>query len=166
MQNHYAQISYHADWTLQLAHDLNAAKYDIHISALSMHTPNRALGTHLARVVQAMLDAPTRGVMVHVYLPAASQSHPATLKNNSTAERLHANNIHAHLIPLPNLLHAKQCAIDDTIGWCGSGNWTQAAAVHNTEAYLRAESTDIAQEIRQAMQALCWQKNKTTPVPA
>jgi phosphatidylserine/phosphatidylglycerophosphate/cardiolipin synthase-like enzyme len=37
--------------------------------------------------------------------------------------------------------------IDGRIVWCGSGNFTAAAAHHNHEAYIRSEDVTIAAAI-------------------
>lgn len=155
-----AMASIHFDWTTALAEDLDAAQFDVHVSTLSFNHPSGSATNKLTIAIRALQSAAARGVLVHVYMPAPSPSHPATLQNGSAADRLHAKNIHVHLQPLPGLLHMKAIVIDDAVTWVGSANWTQAAATHNLEAYARLESVPLSQQTRAKMQSLCWKRSK------
>ena len=158
MKDSHCDAALFFDWTTPLAADIDACESEIHLSTLSFNHPSPTKNNMLTIAITALQRAAARGVHVHVYLPAISPSHPATLQNGSAADRLHAQKITAHLIPLPQLLHAKTVSLDDAVIWCGSGNWTQAAAAHNDEAYLRVCSPTIAREMRQKLQSLCWKQ--------
>lgn len=67
--------------------------------------------------------------------------------NQRAAATLHAVGIRVAFAPPANLLHAKTVTIDESIIWCGSGNWTAAATAHNHESYLRVISPALAREM-------------------
>lgn len=154
MIDYYTVASLHHDWTPQMAKDIDAAVKSITLSTLSFNYPHEFTTSKISRLIIALTAAAARGVNVKVYLPAPSISHPATLKNLSSANKLHASNVTARLVPMPNLLHAKTLTIDDRLLWCGSGNWTQAATTHNREAYVRLVSPNLAIAQRQALEEI------------
>lgn len=135
-------------WADRMAADLDAAKTSVLITSLSMHPPRANSQNAISRLWGAMQAAAARGVMVDVVLAATSKSHPATAFNNAAAQTLYAAGCRAHAAPVGRLLHAKTACIDDAIIWIGSGNWTAAASEYNHEAYLRAESPELAARLR------------------
>jgi len=134
-------------WADQLAADIGAAKKTITISTMSFSPPRRPSASPFGKLWSALCDAPKQGAHVIVYLPATSSTHPATWNNNHAAHELHKSGIHCVQVQVMRLLHAKTAVIDGRIVWVGSGNWTAAAAHFNHEAYLRAESPELAESL-------------------
>lgn len=134
----------HFAWAQPLTQDIASARHSILLTALSMHPPRSEKAGNLAAIWQAIAEAVHAGARVDVILPAPNKAHPATLFNATTADRLRQLGAFCAWAPPDRLLHAKTCAVDQTIVWIGSGNMTAAAATYNHEAYIRAESVEFA----------------------
>lgn len=137
----------HFEWALPMAADIAAAQQSIVATSLSLHAPRKANGNNIGLLWDALAHAIDNGSSVHFFLANASKSHPATIMNYTAGEALHRIGAKVHFLNVANLLHAKTVAIDRSIAWVGSGNWTQAAAAHNREAYLRAACPAIADQL-------------------
>ncbi len=141
-------IEYHGStWAAKQADDIAAAQHSITMTAISALPPTRNARGVWPAWWAALTDAARRGVDVQMILPAPSRAHPATRANARTAERLAAAGVRPVLVPGPRLLHAKTALIDDAIVWCGSGNYTAAAAHHNYEAYTRTTDPQMVAAI-------------------
>jgi len=146
--NHAASLQYHAEgWAVALAKDCAAAVRTIHLSALSLVPPTPNGHGSWPELWRALQAAASRGVYVHVWLPAPQPAHPATRGNIGAGRACAEAGINIHYVQGPRLLHAKTAVIDGTILFVGSGNFTAAAAHHNHEHYLRADCPAIAQQI-------------------
>lgn len=131
-------VSLHiARWAADIAADVAASRRKILLTALSCLPPRPTQTGDLRTLFAALAAAARRGVSVAVTLPAPTRTHPATARNYTAQQWFEANGIPCALLPLPGLLHAKTCQIDESILWVGSGNLTQAAATYNREAWIR-----------------------------
>ena len=143
-----APISLHgSDWAVAMSTDCEAAHHSILITALSMHAPTKNAMGNWPRLWRSWVAASQRGCSVQVILPAPCSAHAATLRNPLAGRALADVGITINYVSGPRLLHAKTCIIDTSIAWVGSGNFTAAAAHHNFEEYIRAESPQIAAEL-------------------
>ena len=136
-----------ADWASALAKDVRSAKDTITITTMSMLPPRRLVISAFCDLWAAMIEAAQRHVAINAIMPEPHLSHPATLRNDSAARAIAELGGTTILLPTKNLLHAKTCLIDKSIAWIGSGNWTQAAAAHNFEIYLRCEDPIAAMDL-------------------
>lgn len=135
------------EWADKLADDIGDADFCVTLTAVSYLHARKLQGTPHARLCAALFSASARGRHVTVILPASSRNHPATSQNNSQAKYLHDHNVNVHLVPMPNLLHAKTALIDNRIAWSGSGNFTAAACNHNHELYMRTDDLATSEKI-------------------
>jgi phosphatidylserine/phosphatidylglycerophosphate/cardiolipin synthase-like enzyme len=132
------------DWSQALRRDIESAALCVSLSSLSMLPPTPRQAGAWPELWRALLAAPQRGVATTVVLPKPTSVHPATLQNYKAAVLLAAARVRVLWCPGPRLLHAKTCAVDKRIAWVGSGNFTQAAAAHNHEAWTRLEDPPLA----------------------
>lgn len=140
-------VTLHFAWAAPLTADIDAAASHISISSLSLHPPRHAGASPIALLWDSLKKASSRGVIIDFYLPQVARSHPATALNQNAAATLHGIGVRVAFAPPANLLHAKTVAVDESILWCGSGNWTAAATAHNHESYLRVVCPSIAREM-------------------
>lgn len=145
---------YTPNWMCLLHHDLVQARKCAVFSALSMIPPTRLQKGPWPALWRELLAGPARGLQTRVWLPAPTPMHPAT-RNNGTCERWLADaGVEVVLAKPPRLLHAKICVIDERIAWIGSGNYTQAASVHNHEAWVRDDTGALAEQLAPFWQTL------------
>lgn len=137
----------HFAWAQPLAADLAAARSRIVCTALSLQPPRNPTQSNLCALWDSLQTAIANGARVTFLLPAPSASHPATRMNNTAAAALQTIGARFVMLSPVHLLHAKTVAIDDTIAWIGSGNWTAAAATHNHEAYIRTTAPQLAYQL-------------------
>lgn len=143
-----ANLEYHgAGWAAALRADCDLASRSLHLSALSMLPPGANASGPWPDLWRAWIAAAKRGVDVHLWLPAPMTHNPATRGNFGAGSACTEQGIFIHYATGNRLLHAKSCVVDAHIVWIGSGNFTAAAAHHNHEAYLRADSPKIAAEL-------------------
>lgn len=138
-----------ARWAERLAVDISQARHSILLTALSIHAPRRDDQSPLALLWRAMRQALAAGAELQIIMPAPCKQHPAAWQNAATAENIHKLGGQVHLLPPARLLHAKTVAIDDSIAWIGSGNWTAAAASHNHEIYARITGQEANARLRE-----------------
>jgi len=141
-------IQTHSQWAQPMTDDINSALHSVTVTALSIHHPRSTKQSPYASLFTALRAAAERGLSVTVLAPAPSKTHPATAQNANTLAALAEIGAITHLIPLPGLLHAKTCVIDNSIVWIGSGNWTAAAAHYNREMYTRLVSARVARKLQ------------------
>lgn len=142
------------DWADAMRHDFEKAQKSIAITALSFLCPRGNKIDPWNRYYMSLAEAALRGVTVSVTLPAPTLAHPATLRNDSAADRLAQIGVTTNLLISGNLLHAKTAIVDNAIAWVGSGNMTAAAAHHNHEAYLRTTDATAVSALAKLQQLL------------
>lgn len=138
---------HHLDWAKRMTEDVTSAARSVTLTALSCLVPKPSRSDDWAYLWLALNIAAHRGIDVRVILSEPSISHPATLRNETAAKLMRASGIRAFLLPPRNLLHAKTGLIDNRIAWVGSGNLTAAAALHNTECWMRADDETTAHQL-------------------
>jgi phosphatidylserine/phosphatidylglycerophosphate/cardiolipin synthase-like enzyme len=142
------------DWSTALRRDIEAATLCVALSSLSMLPPTPRQTGAWPALWHALVAAPGRGIACTIVLPKPTSVHPATLQNYKAATMLTAARVRVLWCPGPRLLHAKTCVIDKLIAWVGSGNFTQAAAAHNHEAWTRLADPAIAAHLDRFILAL------------
>lgn len=147
-------ISMHTAWADALRADCERATMSITISAISMQPPRSAGSTPWKLLWRAWEKAAARGVLVQIYLPTPSRSHPATHGNTDAAIQAVKAGMFVSFVPQPRLLHAKSITIDNETCWIGSGNMTAAAAHHNHEIYIRFDNMPIARKIKEWLKTI------------
>lgn len=133
-----------AGWLDSICRDVIQAQHSIYLSALSLQPPPNTSTSPLFRFWAELETKAAAGLDVRLYIAAPAKQTPAAAYNGHAAEAAHERGIHAHLCPLPCLLHAKTVSIDRSIAWVGSGNFTAAAAAHNREAWIKTDHPPIA----------------------
>lgn len=135
-------------WSEEMLRDCQHAQQSITLVAHSIVTPLPKQTGAWPNLWRFLTTQRANQPTLEVYLSAQTSSHPATRTNNRSAEILHKAGAICHLVPPPNILHAKCVIIDNFITWIGSGNMTQAAHSHNHEVWLRHPETAIALDLK------------------
>lgn len=135
------------EWAQEMALDIGAAQYSVHITTLSMQPPRHPGASPHHALFSALSGVAKLGRRCQVAMPAPSKAHPATAFNRYAADWLMHAEVLTHWADPARLLHAKTCIIDRHIVYIGSGNWTAAACNYNREVYIRADSADLANRL-------------------
>lgn len=139
---------YHdTEWLRAMLTDIELAAASIHLTALSFQPQTPERSGAISRLWTALHAARARGVQVYAYLPTPNRNAAATMRNASTASMMRQAGMHCHLVQGGRLLHAKTLVVDALVVHIGSGNFTDAAASQNYEAYLRVISPAIASRL-------------------
>jgi phosphatidylserine/phosphatidylglycerophosphate/cardiolipin synthase-like enzyme len=147
MENEPLHSLHLTGWAAPMKADVDAARWHIAMSAISIQPPRSKTPGDWPRLWAALCAAAARGVTVDLYVPRPTPQHPATRFNSYTASEAAAAGIHCHLIRGPRLLHCKSLVVDGRFVWIGSGNFTSAACHHNIEAYTRSDRPDFAAQV-------------------
>ena len=134
--------AHYSAWSREIAADIAKARASITLTAISCLPPRGKSLTDFGRLWAALAASAAAGCRLRFILPAPQRAHAATLRNGAAAEAIRDIGGECTLITGSRLLHAKTVLVDDAIGWCGSGNWTAAAAHYNHECWIR--TTDPA----------------------
>ena len=137
------------DWADALADIVLEARKHVTITGLSYLFPGRTTQSAWRALHSAIALAPAREVQVHIMLPSPSSAHPATSNNARTARQFEPYRVRVSLIVPTKLLHAKTMLVDNRLACVGSGNWTQAAACHNFEAWTVTDDPAVVAQLRQ-----------------
>jgi hypothetical protein len=120
---------------------INQAKNEILVAMYSVYLREGEKDNPVVQLVQALIDARQRGVLVRVFLDKT----PATGQSNDEAYRILKNKgVEVHFIQSTVKLHAKLIVIDRKITIDGSANWTKNAVETNLESNDLADSVPLA----------------------
>lgn len=135
-------------WALELAQAIDQAQKIVTLTALSFLPPNNHKPDEFGLLYSAIISAAHRIKDVVIILPEPSSQHPATAQNATAAATLAAYGCKCKLHPMPHLLHAKTCTIDQAEAWIGSGNYTGKAAMSNREAWMVTDDPRAIAELK------------------
>lgn len=126
---------------------IQEAKSSIRVMMFEMGYYEKYPNTPSNLLVQELMNARKRGVMVEVILEVKEGKDRTTERNQATGRILSKEGVEVIYDPFFKTTHAKFLMVDEHLVLLGSTNWTYYALTNNHEVSLLVRSKALAKEL-------------------
>jgi len=127
---------------------ITTAPKNIHIIMFEMKYYEKYPNSTSNQLINALINAASRGVKVNVLLEISEWNKDTTLSNLSTGSMLKKHNVKVYYDDIDITTHCKLIIIDDYITIIGSTNWTYHGLTKNNESAVLIKSKSVAKQFK------------------